>query len=126
MSTESSSITGVPVRTLDQFIGASSLAHGVHVGQLSPLTDLSVQTRNSLYRILVVDPLKSRVLVRGGQFFPLLTEATLSGSSLGGSCLKVRWIGEGFCMEIHAEDLTITTSPVRAIEFGQAAGPRPV
>jgi hypothetical protein len=120
-----SSRTASAAQTLDRFVDASSASHGVHISELCPLTDVAVETRNSVYHILVVEPHTSRVLVQGGRFFPLLTEATLSGSTLGGSCLKMRWIGEGFCMEVRAEDLTIVTSPVRAIEVQERPALRP-
>jgi hypothetical protein len=112
------------VRTLDRFIEASAATHGVFVPHLAPLSELSIQTCNSVYEMLVVEPHAGQVLVRGGRFFPLLTSAVLSGSSLGTSCLKMRWIGEGFCMELHADGLAIVTSPVRAIHLMEP--PRPV
>jgi hypothetical protein len=120
-----SSGTAQAVGTMDRFVDASLASAGVHISELCPLTDLAVRTRNSVYRILVIDPHTSRVVVQGGQFFPLRTEATLSGSTLGGSCLKMRWIGEGFCMEVRAEDMTIVTSPVRAIEVQERPTLRP-
>ena len=105
-----------PVATMDRFIAASGGADGVQIEQLNPLTELSVRTRNSLYHITIVDPFRSRVLVSGGRFFPVRTNVILSGSSLGTSCLKTRWIGHGFCMEINTKDTVIITSPVRTIE----------
>jgi hypothetical protein len=116
---------GREAATLDRFVGKSASATGLHIDRLGPLTDLSVRTRNSVYEILVVEPSTSKVLVRGGRFFPLPMEATLSGSTLGGSCLKMRWIGEGFCMEVRAEDVTIVTSPVSAIEVQERPALRP-
>jgi hypothetical protein len=107
------------VRTLDKFVEASAAASGVFIPHLSALSELSVETCNSVYDMLVVDPHGSKVLVRGGRFFPLSTSAVVGGSSLGTSCLKMRWIGEGFCMEIHADGLTVITSPVRAIRLSE-------
>jgi hypothetical protein len=117
--------TATQAATLDRFVGIAAAAEGLHIDRLGPLTDLSVRTRNSVYDILVVEPSTSKVLVRGGRFFPLPMEATLSGSSLGGSCLKMRWIGEGFCMEVRTEDTTIVTSPVRTIEVQEHPAFRP-
>jgi len=103
------------VCTLDGFAASASSSQGVSLGDLDPITTLAVRTMNSLYRIIVVQP-PTRVLVQGGEFFPEPTEASLSGSSFGGSCLKMAWIGRGFCMEIYGPAGRIVTSPVRSID----------
>jgi len=74
------------------------------------MTTLRVRTRNSEYEIVVSSG--DEVFVRGGQFFPSLTEARFSGASVGGSFLKVGWIGVGLRMEILADGRRIVTSPV--------------
>ena len=74
------------------------------------MTTLLVRTRNSEYHIVVSSG--DEVLVKGGQFFPSLTEARFSGASVGGSFLKVGWIGVGLRMEILVEGRRIVTSPV--------------
>lgn len=99
--------------TLDGFVQAATLADGVSVRDLDPLTTLVVSTCNSRYRIVVSRT--TAILVQGGRFFPEITDARLEGSSLGGSVLKVAWIGIGLCMEISAAGQRIVTSPVRAI-----------
>lgn len=105
------------VCTLDGFAASASSGQGVSLGDLDPITTLAVRTMNSLYRIIVVQP-PTTVSVQGGEFFPDPTEASLSGSSFGGSCLKMAWIGRGFCMEIYGPSGRIVTSPVRSIEIG--------
>ena len=77
------------------------------------MTTLHVHTRNSLYRIIV--SAGDAVLVEGGEFFPSLTPAHFSGASVGGSFLKVGWIGIGLRMEILVDGRRIVTSPVRDI-----------
>jgi hypothetical protein len=77
------------------------------------LTTLLVWTRNSLYRFVVIEG--ARAYVQGGTFFPDPTPACLDGATVGGSLLKVEWIGVGFLMEIRAGGKRIVTSPVRAI-----------
>jgi hypothetical protein len=77
------------------------------------MTTLLVRTRNSEYRIVVSSG--DEVLVKGGHFFPSLTEARFSGASVGGSFLKVGWIGVGLRMEILADGRRIVTSPVHDI-----------
>ena len=94
---------------------AVSRADGVSLQSLDALTTLLVRSRNSAYRITVLTPHRGRVLVQGGAFFPERTRACLNGSSGGGSCLKLGWIGVGLHLEFHAGDQWIITSRVRAI-----------
>jgi hypothetical protein len=96
--------------TLAGFTSAVSSTNGVQLRDLPPMTTLLVRTRNSEYQIVVSSG--DEVLVRGGHFFPSLTEARFSGASVGGSFLKVGWIGVGLRMEILAEGRRIVTSPV--------------
>jgi hypothetical protein len=96
--------------TLTGFTSAVAAASGVLLRDLPPMTTLLVRTRNSEYRIIV--SAGDEVLVKGGQFFPTLTEARFSGASVGGSFLKVGWIGVGLRMEILVEGRRIVTSPV--------------
>jgi hypothetical protein len=99
--------------TIDGFAEASSSAAGLHVRDLAPLTTLVIQTRNTRYHVVVSQ--QSSVFVQGGQFFPEPTAARLEGSSLGGSLLKIGWIGVGLCLELCAAGRRIVTSPVCSI-----------
>lgn len=113
--------------TLDGFVEASTDA-GVHIDQLDALTELIVTTRNSVYRVLVIDPHASKILIRGGRWFPVSVAATLAGSGFGGSFLKTRWIGVGFRMELNVEGfdgLVIITSPVCSIALDTALAAQP-
>jgi hypothetical protein len=108
--------------TLDGFVDAAAAADGVSVRDLEPLTTLLVRTCNSRYRIIVSR--SSAILVQGGRFFPDVTDARLEGSSVGGSFLKVAWIGVGLRMEISVGGQRIVTSPVRAITTERLPGAR--
>ena len=55
------------------------------------------------------------VLVQGGRFYAEPTRACLSGSSGGGSCLKLGWIGIGLHLGFHANDQRVITSHVRSV-----------
>ena len=88
---------------------------------MEALTTLLVQTDNSVYQITILQPHRREVVVQGGAFFPERTRACLSGSTFGGSCLKMGWVGIGLHMEFHAEDQWIITSHVRSIAVEQAA-----
>jgi hypothetical protein len=112
--------------TLDGFAEAVGTAGGLEVRGLAPLDSLEVWTRNSRYRITVLDPGRCRVLVEGGAFFPVLAEATIGGASCGGSMLKVGWIVKGFCLELFYPGGRIVTTSVRRMHALQPdAGLRP-
>ncbi len=108
----------VPRRaTLDGFAEEVSHADGIGLADLDPITTLLVRTENSLYQITVLQPRQTNVLVQGGEFFPETTQARLSGSSFGGSCLKMAWVGVGLRMEFHYDGGWIITSRVRSISI---------
>jgi len=86
---------------------------GVHVRQLAPFTTLLVRTTNTLYRVVITQG--AEVYVQGGAFFPETTRAYLDGASIGGSSIRVGWIGVGFLVEFRRGSRRIITSPVRAI-----------
>jgi hypothetical protein len=98
--------------TLDGFGAAVATAPGIQLRELAPIDELEVRTRNTRYRITVLDPADGRVLIQGGAFFPVTSEVRLGGASLGGSMLRVGWIGQGFCLEIHNRRQFIVTTPV--------------
>jgi hypothetical protein len=93
---------------------------GVHLRDLPPFTTLLVQTVNSLYRVVITQG--PEVYVQGGAFFPDLTSAYLDGASIGGSCIKVGWIGVGLLVQFRSGDQCVLTSPVRAITTERASG----
>ena len=99
--------------TLDGFVTDLAHAPGIYLRNVEPLTTIVVRTDNSCYRILIAHD--TTALVRGGAFFPDPTPARIDGSSVGGTLLKVGWIGIGLKMEIVANDRRIITSPVRSI-----------
>jgi hypothetical protein len=102
-------------RTLDGFVEAVSRAEGVGLTDVDALTTLLVRTDNSVYQITILQPHRREVVVQGGAFFPERTRACLSGSTFGGSCLKMGWVGIGLHLEFHVEDQWIITSHVRSI-----------
>ena len=127
MASNSDSSSGVIARhrTLDGFLAAVSRADEFRLTQLAPLTTLLVRTRNSVYRITILTPHRGEVLVQGGTFFPEPTRACLSGSSGGGSCLQLGWVGVGLHLEFHAGDQWIITSRVRTIAIERSASGQP-
>ncbi len=103
-------------RTLDGVVTAVSQADGIGLIDVdAAFTTLVVRTDNSVYRLAILKPHAREVLVQGGQFFPERTRACLNGSTFGGSCLKIGWVGLGLHLEFHAGGQWIITSHVRAI-----------
>jgi hypothetical protein len=100
--------------SLDTWAGRE-WSDGVQLDCLCALDELSVRTRNHVYRIVAIVPLRGEVMVQGGRFFPEPTQARLAGCSLGGAFLKQRGIYVGFRMEIQIGLDTIITSDVQSI-----------
>ena len=88
---------------------------GIHVDDLIALECLVIKTENSTYEIILLSPDTAQILVRGGAFFPVFTQARLAGSSLGGSFLKLRSVHVGFRLELGTDRGLVITSPVRAV-----------
>jgi len=91
--------------------------NGVQVDRMEDMEKLVIQTRNSLYEIIIIDGRSGEILVRGGRFFPELTPARLAGATLGGSFCKMRGIYTGFRMEINASGQRTLTTPVESIRI---------
>lgn len=87
---------------------------GVMLRDLRPGTVVSVETRHSTYRIVVLDGREQRVLVSGGPF-EVGTEVRADGATAGGSMLKSGWIGVGLRLELAHGHRRIVTSRVRSI-----------
>lgn len=105
--------TPVAALTLERFTAAATVAEAVSLRSLSRIDRLEVRTRNSVYEIIVLGG--GEVMVHGGSFFPQWTAARLSGSTLGGSVLKMDWIGAGFSMEFLHNGQRVVTTRVREI-----------
>ena len=112
-------------RTLDGFVDAVSRVEGLGLTDVDAFTTLMVRTDNSVYQITILQPHRREVVVQGGAFFPERTRACLSGSTFGGSCLKMGWVGIGLHLEFHVEDQWIITSHVRSIAVEPSVTGRP-
>jgi len=105
-------VSSVPARAVLDNWTQAEWTDGCQVDAAPVFQTLTVVTRNSLYQLVVLDPARGMVRLRGGQFFPDWRDAQLAGCSLGGSFLKMRGIYAGFCMELHVDGETVITSPV--------------
>ena len=101
--------------TLDGFAEELTKRGGVDPSSLDPLTQISVTTERTTYRITLIEPMTSQVLVQDEKFFPLPFEAVLCGASFGGSFLKQQWIGIGMRMELNCGQGNIVTAPVVSV-----------
>ena len=110
-----SETVGVPrAAILDTWIN-DPWTNGVQIDHMPDMQRVHVRTHNSLYEITVIDGRHGDILVRGGQFFPELTEAHLAGATMGGCFCKMRGIYCGFRMEINGNGQRIITPPVKTI-----------
>ena len=103
--------------TLESFARGSESADGMRVRDLSACDCLELQTRNSRYRMWMLNPVDGRVLIQGGALFCLPAEATIVGATAGGSMLKVGWILEGFNLEILHDGQRIVTTAIRSLQL---------
>jgi hypothetical protein len=103
--------------TLEGFAEELAKRGGVDPSLLDPLSQISVTTERTTYRITLIDPTTSRVLVQDPKFFPLPLDAVLCGASFGGSFLKQQWIGIGMRMELNCGRGNIVTAPVVSVEI---------
>ena len=94
-------------------------AEGVAIDTLEAGTSLSLRTRNSAYRLTVLDGARGEVLVQGGLRFPENTQACFLGSDAHGA-LKINWLGVGQRMRILTGERRVSTSPVQSITIEHA------
>ena len=120
MQLETALLRAADSMTLDGFATMARDADGVHIRLLEPLTSLLVRTKNSIYHLILEHG--TAAIVRGGQFFPSPTSAEVCGATMGGSLIKVGWIGVGFCMEFIANGQRIVTTRVRTIGVTPPSG----
>ena len=114
MDTSISRSTEAVATTMDAW-AAHDWRQGVLLGTLAPHDRLTVRTRNSTYEIIVIDPQKAAVMVRGGAFFSEFTPAHVLGSSLGGGLLKLHGVYAGFQLELRTEGLPVITTRIRTV-----------
>jgi RNA polymerase-binding transcription factor DksA len=84
---------------------------------LQPFDTILVGTRNSDYRILLLDPRTGRALVEGGQYLSEPREALLSGSGRQGFPYKLGAIAVGYRLEMWIDEKAISTSPIRSVSI---------
>ena len=79
-------------------------------------TLVTVQTRNTLYRLVVEDGSEGRVSITGGPLFQQSTAAAVIGSADDDGRTKMGWIVEGLRLELMTEAGPVITSPVESVD----------
>jgi hypothetical protein len=106
----------IPLKcSLEAMTEVLPLLEGVTLESCAPFDVISARTANTNYHFLVLDPNSGRVLLDGGKRFPEPIEATILGSSFGGSMIRMGWVGVGLRIELCANDKYIITSPVQQL-----------
>ena len=82
---------------------------------LLPGTLVTLHTRNTCYRLVVVDGSERRVQISGGKLFPQSTDAELIGA-IDDEGVKVGWIVEGFQLELITQRGPVLTSTVESVD----------
>lgn len=92
---------------------------GIDVSALEAGTKLAVKTiSGSLYNIEILGDHKVRV--QGGRHYNEPFECFFSGSTWGGSMMKLAWIGKNMCMELPhptKPGYVVTTTPVESAKI---------
>lgn len=107
------SVTGSPV--MATYVNQAPVDDGIDVNYLETGSVLSVYTRNTHYRITVLNGPAAAAVVQGGAHFPEPTYVCLQGARGIGSAVRVGWIGIGLSLEIADGPRHVVTSPVRSI-----------
>ncbi len=89
--------------------------NGIEVISLKPGTKITVKTLNSVYDMEVTEE-PGELLVQGGTHITEKKKIYFSGSTWGGTSIRVGWIGYNMHMEmITGKWRKLTTSPVQEI-----------
>lgn len=78
-------------------------------------TVLTLNTRNTCYRMMVVNGSERRVTITGGKLFQESTEAELIGA-VDDESVKVGWVVEGFQLELLTARGPVLTSTVESVD----------
>ena len=82
---------------------------------LLPGTLVTLHTRNTCYRLVVIDGSERRVQISGGKLFPENTDVELIGA-IDDEGVKVGWIVQGFQLELLSERGPVLTSSVESVD----------
>lgn len=91
------------------------MSDGIYLDTLAPADTITLQTRNSNYRIFLLDPGIGRALIEGGNFVEPV-EALVNGS-VKNSTLNPGWVGVGARLEFWTDGQFTSTSPIQSFHI---------
>ena len=100
--------------------GTDTIAE-LELRKLSKFDTIVLQTNNSEYRLLVLDPAAALCLIEGGNHLIEPTEALVRGSGIPGEFLKDGSITVGARLELWIGERVFVTSPVKSFELRRNA-----
>ena len=104
-----------PTPALNQLESDPSRFRTVALPLLLPGTLLTLHTRNTCYRLVVVDGSERRVQITGGKLFSESTDAEVIGA-VDEEEVKAGWIVEGFQLELLTGRGPVLTSTVESVD----------
>jgi hypothetical protein len=90
--------------------------HPVALPLLLPGTMLTVRTKNTLYRLTVLDGQARQISINGGRLFQRNTDVQLLGAVDGDEGVKAGWIVEGLQLQLITTAGPVITSVVESVE----------
>lgn len=93
----------------------TSATTDVVLERLRPFDTILLQTENSEYRILLLEPKIGRALVDGGNYLLEPREGLVKGSALPGSVFNGGAISVGGRLEMWVDERAFLTSPVKSV-----------
>jgi len=99
-------------------IDAGSGSFSVALPSLSPGTQITAHTRNTCYRMEVMDGASRRVLISGGLLFPQGAEVEVIGAT-DDEGVRVGWIVQGLQIELATVRGPVLTSIVESLSVRQ-------
>ncbi len=100
---------------------SSPATDDVQLESIEPFTTILVRTRNTEYRILVLDPRTGWAVAEGGRHLPEPTEVMVCGSLLRDRDFKMRTVAIGYRLEMSVDGKVFITSPVESIQVELAS-----
>jgi hypothetical protein len=87
----------------------------IHIDSIAARETIVVNTRSSVYELIVLRSLDGEVLVCGGGYFPAFRQVLFIGSTFDGGSLAPRMIEVGGRMQFICDDRLVTTSAVQSV-----------
>lgn len=110
--------TGEPI---DTSASGMVLSDDVRLASLHPFETILLQTHNSDYRILLLDPTTGRSLVEGGNYLVEPTEALVRGSAVFGDAFRGGEICVGSRLEMWVDDRVFLTSIIKSVHVKRSS-----